>query len=312
MPLLMKNTLIAAAIETTAGTAETLANGDAAYNAYDISWNLGLSVETREAQGGMGKLPGVPGVTPVTISFKTDMGYDGSATEQDWAAVLLPGCGWVESSNTYNPSSEPPGSNVKTLTIGCYYNGKRFLAAGCVGTFKVVCPTGKMTYMEWTFQGVFQSDADASILTPTYPAPSERLVYKSATTVFNSVNLCVSNLTFDAGNEIYLLECGNNAAGLKHGIIVDRNPTATADPESVLVATDDRYGDWIAGTEAELSVTLDGPSTSTLEISAPKAQITSLGQGDRSKVYVDNLTWSCNKNGATADQEIQFIFTPTA
>lgn len=311
MVLLMKNTLVAAASETTAGTAETLAAGDAAYNAYDLTWNLGLQVEKREGQGGFGKLAGIPGVTPATVSFKTDMGWDGTATEQDWAAVLLPACGWVESSNTFDPKSEAPGSNVKTLTIGCYYNGKRFLVAGAVGTFRVVCPAGKMTYIEWTFTGVFQSDADAAILSPTYPTDTI-LKYSSATTTFSGVSLCVSQMTFAAGNEIYLLECGNSTNGLKHGVIVDRNPTATADPESVLVATQDRYGAWTAGTQAALSVTLDGPSTSTLQITAPKAQITSLGQGDRSKVYVDNLTWDCEKNGATADQELRFIFTPTA
>lgn len=309
MALLKRKRVMAAKVESTPGTAETLTASEGAYNVYDLVMQAAIDVEMREAQGSFGHLSGVPGARTGTASFKTDIGWDGTATLPSWATVLLAGCGWVNSAGTVTPRSEAPGSNVKTLTIGGYVDGLKKVIAGAVGTFKVVCPAGRNAYIEWEFTGVWQAPTDTALIAPTYPTTDLPIRYASATSTYNSVALAVENVTFDAGNEIALLESPATAAGFSYGIITDRYPLITCNPESVLVATQDRFGAWLAATEAEFSVTLDGPSNATLEISAPKAQITNVQEGDRNKVVIDDLEFKCNKNGATADQELSFVFT---
>lgn len=307
MPLLKRKRVLAAAIESTPGTAESLSASDGVFNAYDIIAQAQLPVEQRESQGSFGRLPGVPGPRAGTLNFKVDCGWDGTATIPTWASVLLPMCGWVNSSGTLTPRSEAPGTNVKTGTLATYVDGVKKMLAGAAGNWRLVLPAGRMAYLEFAFTGVWQPVTDVSLITPTYPTALP-LRYASATTTFDSVAQCVEQMVFESGNEIKLRECGGSAAGFDYALIVDRTPKITANPEAALVATDDRYGDWLAGTEAALSVVLDGPTDADITLSAPKAQYMNVQEGEREKLVIDDVEWQCNKNGATADQELSIVF----
>jgi hypothetical protein len=311
MPLLKRKRVMAAKVEGTIGTAESLTNAEGAFNAYDVMIQPTIAVDQREGQGSFNYLSGVPGARQGKATFKTDIGWDGTTTMPTWASVLLPACGFVESSQVYTPRSEAPGSNVKTATIGCYVDGVFKSIAGAVGNFRLVCPSGKQVMIEWEFTGVWQAPTDVALIAPTYPTALP-IRYSSATTTYNSVALCVENFTLDAGNEVILRECASTAAGYISGLVVSRYPRATANPEAVLVATQDRFGAWLAATESALSVVLDGPSTSTITISIPKAQIVNDQESDRGKLVTDEVEWSCNKNGATADQEVSITFAEAA
>lgn len=310
MPLLSRKRVFAAKTETTPGTAESLTGSDGAFNVYDATLQATIEVEKREGQGSFDMLAGVPGSRLGTMTFRTDLWWDGTATMPSWASTLLPACGWVDSSGTFNPTTEVPGSNVKTLTMALYEDGLKKSIAGAMGTFRVVCPAGKMAFIEWTFTGVWQAVTDSSLLSPTYPTDSP-IRYASATSQYNSVDLCVENVTFDAGNTLTPKECASTAAGFDYVLVTNRTPTITCNPEAALVATSDVYGDWLSASEAEFTVLLDGPSTSTLELQALKAQIVNAQEGDRNGIQTDELTFDCNRNGATADQSLQFIFTET-
>lgn len=308
MALLKRKRVLGVKVEATPGTAESLTNTEGAFNVYDLMIQANIEVEAREAQASFGHLAGVPGARSGTATFKTDIGWDGTAILPSWATVLLAGCGWVNSTGTVSPVSEAPGSGVKTLTIGGYIDGVKKLLSGCAGTFQLVCPTGKQAYIDWTFNGVWQPPTDVALLAPAYPTASP-IRYASATSEFGGVAMCTESVTFDAGNDVQPLLCASSAAGYKHYLITDRSPTITADPEAALVATQDRFGQWIAASEAEFAVTLDGPGTGTLKVVAAKAQITNLQEADRQKIVTDGITFSCNKNGTSNDQELQFIFT---
>lgn len=310
MPLLKRKRVFAAKIESTIGTAESLTSADGAFNVYDLMIQPTIAVEDRPAQGSFNQLPGTPGARLGTATFRTDVGYDGSAIPT-WASVLLPACGWVNSSGTFTPRSEAPGSNVKTVTIGGYVDGVFKTIYGAVGDWRAICPNGRLASIEWTFQGLWGAPTDVALISPTYPTETA-LRYAAATSTFNAASLCVENITFSAGNTIKMIECGDSATGFKHAIITDRRPMVTANPEATLVATDNRYGDWLASTEGELSVELDGPSTSTVEFNAPKAQIRNSQEGDREGLVIDDVEWSCNRNGTTDDEELQLVFTASS
>jgi len=311
MPLLKRIQTMAAKIETTIGTAETLTAAEGAFNAYDLEIQAEIDVEQREAQGSFNYLSGVPGPYAGSMTFKTDMGWDGAAVPS-WASVLFPACGFTESAQVYTPVSEGPGSNVKTATIGIFKDGVYKKLAGAVGNFKINAPSGRIIFVEWEFKGVWQSVTDSAIIAPTYPT-AQPLRFASSTVQYNSVDQCVENVTFDAGNEIILRECPDTASGYKSGLIVSRYPMININPEAQLVATEDRYGDWTAGNEYAFSCAFDGPtgavSNGNVTLSAPKAQIFNVQEGDRNKLMIDEVELMCNKNGANADEEVSITFT---
>lgn len=312
MTMLKRKRAFAAKNETTPGTAESLTNAEGAFNAYNVMAQANIAMEEREGQGGFNYLSAVPGGYGGTLTFRTDLGWDGTSTEPTWASVLFPACGWVDTSGTFNPVTEAPGSNVKTATIGVFMDGVLKRLAGAMGTFQVVLPAGRMGYIDWTFTGVWQDPTTVAMITPTYPTASP-LRFASATVTYTSDNLKVEQVTIDAGNNVILREDASTAAGYSTALITNRNPRITANPEFVSLSNPTTtFADWIASGTGEFSVTLDGPSTSTLEISAPVAQILNAQEGDRNGMVIHDIEWACLKNSATTDQELQFIFTPTA
>jgi hypothetical protein len=306
MPLIKKLQVFAAKIETTPGTAIALANADGAYNAYDIKIDPNIAVTLRETGGGFGRQTGVPGPYPGSMSFKTDLAWSGTGLPA-WASTLLPACGYVESSQVFTPTSEAPGTNVKTVTIGVYDGRKKFLA-GAVGNFKITFPNADMVTIEWEFQGVWQEPIDATILTPTHPDDTAAR-FGEATLTYNSVTQCVENVVFDAGNVITRLQCPTSKAGYKYAVITDRMPKLTLSPEAQLVADEDKFGDFIAANEYAFSCVATGASDSTFTLAAPKAQITSMSDADREGILVDDIELACNKNGTTQDEEVSLTFT---
>jgi len=310
MTLLKRKRVLAAKIETTVGTAISLAGADAAYNAYDIMIQPEIEVEEREGQAGFGMLSSVVGGYKGKATFKIDFSWDGSVTEPAWADAFLPACGLVKSGgNQYFPVSEAPGTNVKTLTIGAYCDGVFKSICGAVGTFKLVCPVGRMAYFEFEFQGVWVPPTDVSILAPTYPTALP-LRYATSTTTFASNALILENLTLDCGNEITMRESPATVGGYVAGIITSRKPKVTGNPEAKLVATRNPNGQFLAMTEGILTWDLDGPTTSVVTIAAPNAQLIKVQEADRNNLVTDDLEWSLNRNGSTVDREFSILFTP--
>jgi hypothetical protein len=208
----------------------------------------------------------------------------------------------------FYPKTEAPGSNVKTLTLGCYLDGLYKQIHGAVGTFKLVCPTGKMAYLEFEFSGIWSAPSDVAILAPTYPTALP-LRYANSTTTYSSTALCLENLTLDVGNVITYRECATSTSGYHSAIITDRIPKVTGNPEAKLAATRAPYAQFLAMSEAVLTWDLDGPTNSALTIAAPKAQIVKCNEGDRNKLVTDEIEWQLNRNGSTQDQEFSITFT---
>jgi hypothetical protein len=308
MTLLKRKRVLAAKIEATPGTAETLAGADAAFNAYNIMAQQEIEFESREAQGGFGMHTSVSGGRKGRITFSVDASWDGTATEPSWADTFLPACGWVKSGQVFTPRTEVPGTNVKTLTIAVYQDGMRKILSGAAGTFTMVNPTGRTAVFNFDFMGIWVPPTDIALLAPTYPT-ALGLRYASSTTTWDSVALCLENITLDSGNTVIVKECASSASGYDHAIITNRVVTVTGNPEAELVATQNRFNQLIINSEAALTWNLDGPTNSVLTIAAPKAQIIALTEGDRNGLVTDDITWQCNRNGSNIDQEVSMTFT---
>lgn len=313
MPLLKRRKVFACKTETTIGTAETLTAAEGVYNVYQLMVQPTIPMEQRESQGSFANLAAVPGGRMGTATFRTDLCWDGTAVEPKWASVLLPACGYVDSgSGVFTPRSEAPGSNVKTLTIAEYVDGKRRLLTGCMGNFRFVFPTGRMAYIEWNFQGVWAGETDTAIIAPTYPTDTPIRVASCPAASWDSTPLVFEQCVIESGNDITMREDPMTAAGYKNAIVTARRPRATCNPETYLVIDQDRVGQWIAQGFATFALTLDAVSTATIGFSAPRAQVVNCQQGERNALVTDELEFDFNRNGSVADTDLSITFTAAA
>lgn len=97
MTLLRRKRVLAAAIESTVGTAESLDAGDGAFNVYNALINPNITMIQRESQGGFNYLSPIPAGYSGAATFRTYLEWDGTATEPAWADTFFPACGWVKS-----------------------------------------------------------------------------------------------------------------------------------------------------------------------------------------------------------------------
>jgi len=310
VPLLRRKSVFAAKIETTVGTAITLAGADGAFNARDFSIQPNVAMTRREGQGGFNYLLSVPEGMTGTCTVVMDLAYDGSSVPS-WASVLLPACGMVNTAGVFSPVTQGPGGagGVKTLTIGHYVDGKLKLLSGAMGTFTMTFPTGKPAFITFTFTGLYATnETDTAIIAPTYPTALP-LRFASGSVLFDTVAMCVANMTVDVGNTVIMRECveTGNRTGFESAIVTDRAPIFTADPESVLVATQNRDSLWLTSDAGVLAITIAGPTTSTVVINAPAAQLENKQQAERSGLATDDLTWLATA-GSTPDSELTITF----
>lgn len=311
MGLLKRVSVLAASIEGTSGTVETLDATDAAFNVYNVQPALSISTEERPGQGAFSHSSQVPGLKVKTISFMTNIEGDGAGGVPAWASTFLPACGWVNSTGTFSPKSEVPGSNVKTLTINYYLNGRRQQLRGAAGTFRIVLPTGRTAMFEWTFTGVWVGLSDAAILAPTYPTVLPMRAVAEALTL-GSWTPKVESVTIDAGNEVIAREnaAQSDGSGISAGLVVGRRPIITLNPEAELVATADPWGDFWARTERAFTYEIDN-GTDRFIVAAPKAQVITLAEGERSGNATDEITLQCNKSAAAGNDELTIQFAAT-
>ena len=308
MPLLRRKSVFAAKVESTPGTAETITSAEGAYNARDVIIQPSVAVTRREGQGGFNYLAGIPEGMMGTGTIVHDLAYDGTSIPT-WASVLLPACGWVDTAGTFSPVSSGPGSGgVKTVTLGHYKDGKRALLSGAMGTFTITCPTGKVAFITFTFTGKYSTnETDTAIIAPTYPTTLP-MRFSPGVLTWNSVDLCTSTVTVDSGNSVIMRECVDvaNRTGYKSAIVTNRVPVITADPESELVATQDREAKWLTSVPEAFSMRV-GVALASIVIAAPKAQLENKQQGNRNDMMTDDLTWLCTA-GSAVDTELTIAF----
>lgn len=304
-----KVSVVAAKIETTVGTAESLAAADADYIVYGFRINPDIPFQERPGQGSMSRHAGVPGARGGSVTFSIDLTPGSTTTPPQWASAFLPACGWVATAGVFSPQTNPPGSGgVKTLTIAHYQMGRKKVLAGAMGTFRIVATAGQKVMIEFTFTGVWQAPADVTILSSiTYPSDSPLRFAAASAFTFHSYAAKVQQVTVDCGNVVRLREDANNATGYISAVIEDRAVTGTLNPEAVLVGTKDWHAIWVARTEAAMDLTL-GDGTNTVSLDAPKAQITNVQESDRNGLFVEDITFACNRSAAAGDDELTITF----
>ena len=304
MTLLSRISVLAAKVEATPGTLETLTAAEAAFNVMNAEFNANIDVTTRPIQGSFRKLPGVPGSQLATCSFSLELIGTGAGAVPTWATTFLSACGIVNTTGTLTPRNETPGTNVKTLSIALHEGGRVKRMRGAVGTVVFEITPGQAVMANFTFTGVFDSIADTAIISPTYPTLLPIRAANGAATI-NSVAQAFSTCSFDVGNVITVRPSVASAQGATFFVITDRTPVFNIDPEATVLSGNDIWADWVAATTRALSIQIEDASD-RITFAAPAVQRMTIANGDREGLRLDTQTLQCCRDGANAEFSITF------
>lgn len=310
MSLLTRQRVLLAKVEGTAGTAESLADADGAFNIYSegpiITNETGVS--ERPGQSTFSRLQSIPTGYTGRARFSTDLVGKGASGVPDWASTFLVACGMVATGSSY--AFVTGSATAKTLTIAEYVDGVVRKLAGCVGTFEIELNAGQHGRINFDFIGVYQTDADAALPTPNYPAILPPRFANTSAVTFDSQTPVIASARFAAGNVLKLREDASKTAGFIAGIITDRIPTFALDPELTVVATKNWLTSFTASTAASLACVVGTASNNIITITMPKAQITTApGRADRDGVAVTTLEGIATRNADAGDDEMTIAFT---
>lgn len=307
MVLLKRKAQILAKIETTSGTAESsFAAADVIQNAFDPMVQPTFEQIERPQQSSFGRFADVVGFRSGTATFRVELTGDGAGTAPAWAEKLLPACGMSQTGDAFATLAEPVGSNLKTLTIVLIQDGRRTMICGAAGTFNLVAESGKIMSLEFTFTGKYKQIDDSALIAFTNDDDPKPFRFANAAMTIGSWQPCVQSLGIDIGNNVILRECQStdDASGYKAALITDRTTMISVNPEAVLVATNDTYGQALAGTATAFGLVIDD-GTDEVNIAAAAVAKINPQAGDRNGVVTDDLqlkvlndTWSITWSAA--------------
>jgi hypothetical protein len=297
--------ILAAKIETTAGTAISVTGSDAAILVYDPIIQSEVVVNDRRPAGAAhGSLPGVPGAKPGSATFRVEVRGKGATGLPLWATALLPACGMKANASTYSPISA--AADKKTITLAIYEDGLLKTLYGAMGSVKFTFPAGGIATAEFTFRGLFTANpSDTSLLTPTQDTSIPPTVGSGAFTL-DGVTPRLSSAEIDLGNEV-IDRPAPTSAGLLHAFIVNRAPKFTADPEAVVVATDPVFTELLAGTTNALSIVLNGGTNNTVTFGSPKVQYQKVTTGNRNGLLTHSI--ECGLAYDSGNDELTIAFS---
>lgn len=311
MPLLGRKRVLGMKVEATPGTAESITTSEETIIAYDPVIQTDIKFDDRPSQGSFGHYTSVAGALGGIATFKTSLvGYQSAVPK--WATVLLAGCRFGTSSLVVSPSSQAPGSTVKTLTIACYIDGVRKILRGCAGNAFFNFVAGELIWIDWKFMGIWVTPTDVSLPVPTVTTDSPlKFTCSTAMTLDPGTPWSpkVSKMTLDLGNNVIMRHDGGatDGSGYAHAMVTNSKIVGTMDPEAVLVATNANYTQLVAGTTSAWAFSL-GTGANKIDFAAPKLQFTKLTEGDRNGLTTDEMEFQLCKSADAGDDELTLTF----
>lgn len=285
MTLSTRRKIVAAALEATAGTAETLDNTDTAFYGFDPNIQNNVQFTTRTGAGLIEQVNAVPGVEAGQITFATEM-YQAAP----WAPILMPALGFVAAGTNWTPSSVP--SNFKTATVGYNMAGKLKTLAAAMFSARFLLNAGQPVRVEWTGTGRYQAEADATQFTPAYATPdayTSAPKFAGATTTLNGTAICWANGVLEIQNTVSLILCQNSAGGIHRAWVEDRRILFTIDPLEELAAT--RNDDALQRSRAEQTLVV---AFGNMSITADECQRLEISPGERNGLSAQKITLQAN------------------
>jgi len=307
--MLTKNSLLAAKLETTNGTAIAVAAADADFIVQDLRMFAEMEHISRMYNGSASKAPGVVAQRLGRCTFRTEIkGLGAVSGSPEWANTLLPGAGLYDDSNTWKLKTAMPGTSStvpRTLTLARYIDGKRMVLAGAVcESMEIHLPQGRPGYIDWNWVGKYSEHGDASILAPTQPTTVPPRAANMTFTV-NGVTPKQGELVLYVRNTVHMIEdisTGGGTAGYAYGAIVDREVGGSFNQLAVLIATRDDFTTFLNGTQVALVANIGGATWNEVDFSMPKIQFTDVQPNDNEGLEYEEISFQAQRSAADDDE----------
>lgn len=307
--MLTERRLIAAKIEQTEGTAETLTATEAGILVFKPKADPDIAQYKRNpARTTLSQMASVSGKRSAKISFSVELKGSGAAgTPPAILGVLLKGCGFSETivastSVTYKPAS----ASISSLTIACYEDGVVKKIWGARGTVKLTAKAGDVVMLDFEFTGADFSITDGALLAPTYDSVVPQPFLNAAFSI-SGYSAIIGSFNADIANTVSLRESVNTGSGNLSGVITNREPKGSIDPEMVTVATHDFFGIWRSGALGALSTVVGASAGNIATITAPKCRYSKVSDSDKSGIAGLGLDFDLTMDAG--DDELSIALT---
>lgn len=257
-----------------------------------------------------GVMQSVFGGTLKTITLDVELKGSGAAGTAPDLGVLFEACGYEETvvgatSVTYDPTSVT--ANQKSVTVWYYQDGLLHKLTGCRGTFSVSIETGAIPMASFTLTGHSVAPTDIAIVDPTLDSTVPVAVLGNAFLI-DSYAASINSLSFDAGIEVATPAKMSASDGFGEVRVGKRDLNGTIDPEMELVATEDFYGNFVAGTSMALTTGAIGTTGGNiLTITMPAVYYRDASSGDRDGIRTYELPFGAAES--SGDDEVSIAFT---
>lgn len=318
---LSRRRVVAAKIEATEGTMETITSADTGILVKDPKFEADINMYDRAiVSASLSPFKDKPGTRQATFSFSTELiGAPNTvtyATLRPALDVYLRACGFQVdlagdgSSVKYYPRS----TGLECISMWLYADGVVYKMYGCRGNVKFTGTVGEPCMAEFTFQGVFDSVADLAMATPTYGSAVPPALLSAEASLLDSDlwKLIVASFEIDMGNTIQMRQDTAKAAGFRSALLTGRRATGKIDPEMDIVGAAGHpfHSRWMAGTSAGLNIgTVGATQYNRFTIYCPAIVYTKVGDTDRTGIAVADLSFMCARSSSGGDNEVYIVFT---
>lgn len=155
MPMLIRNTIILAKLETTYGVDAAPTGAANALLVSDASFELAIDGINRDLlRPTMGGSEQLVGTRYAKLEFTVELSGSGTAGTAPAWGPLLRACGMAETVTAgNNVAYSPVSSGFESLTIYYYLDGLLYKATGCRGTVELSAQLGERPTLKFSFQG---------------------------------------------------------------------------------------------------------------------------------------------------------------
>jgi hypothetical protein len=265
----------------------------------------------------------VPGTASATISFRLALRGGGAAGTAPEFSEALKACGY-ELNNTpsvsdvYTPLSVFDGTGGNpgpSYSVSILENGVRYAIAGAFGNVVFTAEVGRPIMAEFTFQGAYQAVADDALESPTYDTTTApAFMGASFATNFGGsyTPKGVESFSLDTGNNVVIGRDVNKTYGVYGARIAGKSPSGNFTPEMELVATEDYFGNWRAGTAGTITTgTVGSTAGNIVQIDVGRCVTRAPSLVNRNNLRALDIPFKVSSNytdveGTTADITITF------
>jgi hypothetical protein len=188
-----------------------------------------------------------------------------------------------------------------------YLDGMLYKGGASVGNFDLTAEAGKIASLNFTFQSVLNSIADASLPSHTFSGVVPPIVQQADLRVDGDKTLLVEQIQVSTNNDIVLRPDVNGVGGIHSYKSTERDNAFAIDPEA---KTEAEFAFWDRlRNSREFPITFRIGSTAgrMCFVLLRRAVIDDMGQQDKNMVLVNGLTGQCRPSPLKNDN-IEFFF----